>query len=288
MLAWVLNLDADRELAHPKGFQPRAADVRRAAALVPLLGDLIGDDRVIAIGAPEGSARGLEGRAWCPTPWALERMRQVGAEVPGAPSLQILQRVNHRAFCSEIGPTLPGARYCRDADEALALMREPTPSGSWLVKHPHSFSGSGQLPVYTDRLTEGERVRIERTIGKGGAQIEPRVEREGDYVIHGEVTADGALRIGQPVRQEVDERGQWQGSFVAEPDALSVEERRSLIDEARRVAEALRRAGYFGPFGVDAFRYRWWNDEIRFTPRCEINARYTMGWAQGMAAGHDA
>jgi hypothetical protein len=50
------------------------------------------------------------------------------------------------------------------------------------------------------------------------------------------------------------------------------------------VAQALLEAGYFGPFGIDAFR---WVDRAgveRFNPRCEINARYSMGWAVGMGS----
>lgn len=281
--AWVLNLDADRELAHPEGFNPRPADLARAEAQHQALAPLVGDDRIVRSTDPSASARGLDGRCWCPTPWALGQLRRVGAVLPEAPSLAILQRVNHRAFCTALGPTVVGAVFCRDAAEAFATLSKPTPSGSWLVKHPFSFSGSGQLPVYADRLTPGERERIERSLEKDGLQIEPQVDRLADFAIHGELSPDGALAIGRPVVQQLSDRGVWQRSTVAEPGELSTEERDVLFAEAARVGEALRDAGYHGPFGVDAFRYRWWEGEVRFNPRCEINARYTMGWAQGMA-----
>jgi hypothetical protein len=45
-----------------------------------------------------------------------------------------------------------------------------------------------------------------------------------------------------------------------------------------RVAAALLQAGYFGPFGIDAFRYEL-GGRTKLQPRCEINARYTMGFA---------
>ncbi|MEQ9319374.1 MAG: hypothetical protein RIF41_09440, partial [Polyangiaceae bacterium] len=283
MRAWVLNLDADRELAHPEGFNPRPKDLARAEAHHDALAALVGDHRVVRPTDRQGSARGHEGICWCPTPWALAQLERVGAEPPPAPPLPVLQRVNHRAFCAALGPTLPGAVFTRSSAEALTVVSRPTPTGSWLVKHPFSFSGSGQLPIYGDRLTDGERERIERTIQKDGLQIEPRVERLADFAIHGEVVAGGDLRIGRPVIQTVTPRGTWQRSTVAGPEDLSTEERDALLAEGERVGEALRRAGYFGPFGVDAFRYRWWDDQARFNPRCEINARYTMGWAQGMS-----
>ena len=45
------------------------------------------------------------------------------------------------------------------------------------------------------------------------------------------------------------------------------------------MAEALRSVGYFGPFGVDA--YRWTGG---FVACCDVNARYTMGWSVGMSS----
>ena len=48
--------------------------------------------------------------------------------------------------------------------------------------------------------------------------------------------------------------------------------------------EALRGAGYHGPFAIDAFAYRD-GAARRFHPVCEINARYSFGWiAHALAA----
>jgi hypothetical protein len=50
------------------------------------------------------------------------------------------------------------------------------------------------------------------------------------------------------------------------------------------VAEALIRAGYFGPFGIDGYRWKDEHGTLRFNPRTDINARYSMGWAVGMGS----
>ena len=50
-----------------------------------------------------------------------------------------------------------------------------------------------------------------------------------------------------------------------------------------RVAGALHAAGYFGPFGIDAYRYADAHGRTRWNPCGELNARYTMGYALGMA-----
>jgi hypothetical protein len=63
---------------------------------------------------------------------------------------------------------------------------------------------------------------------------------------------------------------------------LAPAERAALFSAAEEAAGALAAAGYFGPFGVDAFRYHDEEGTARFCARCEINARYSMGWAVGM------
>ncbi|HEU4538255.1 MAG TPA: hypothetical protein VFS00_29240, partial [Polyangiaceae bacterium] len=94
----------------------------------------------------------------------------------------------------------------------------------------------------------------------------------------------GACRLGAPTEQRCDERGAWVDSRVAPAGALADAERRALADAGAKAAEALHRAGYFGPFNLDAFRWRGPDGAPRFNPRCEINARYSMGWAVGMGA----
>ena len=47
---------------------------------------------------------------------------------------------------------------------------------------------------------------------------------------------------------------------------------------------ALASAGYFGAFGIDAYRYRLDGREA-LNPMSEINARFTMDWTVGMVDG---
>ena len=63
---------------------------------------------------------------------------------------------------------------------------------------------------------------------------------------------------------------------------LTPDERKLLEDETVRVADALAREGYFGPFGVDAYRYLDSAERLRFQPRSEINARFSMGYPRGL------
>ena len=79
-------------------------------------------------------------------------------------------------------------------------------------------------------------------------------------------------------RQRIDPRGAWQGTELAADADVEPGLRAELV----RVAEALRGAGYFGPFGIDAFTWEGEGGTVHLHRRSEINARYSMGWAVGM------
>jgi hypothetical protein len=81
--------------------------------------------------------------------------------------------------------------------------------------------------------------------------------------------------------QTCDARGAWQGTTLAAPSDLATSEWTALHESARRAADALIEARYFGPFGVDAYRWRDGTTTV-FHALSEINARYSMGWAVGM------
>ncbi len=283
-LAWALNLDAELELARPLGYGPSArvlAFVRaRREALRPWLAP---GDVIVGPDVAPGSLRGLRGQAWCPTPSARRALERAGASAPVAPDFEVLRRVNQRGFCAELGQTLPGARYARDAAEVEALVRGPSPSGAWLLKRPYGFVGRGRLRVGAGPLGDAERAWVLASLRGGeGLQIEPWVDRAGDFGLHGWLGVGGEWRLGSPTEQHCDERGAWVASRPAPAESLAAPERDALLAEGARAAEALALAGYFGPFNLDAFRWRGPDGATRFNPRCEINARYSMGWAVGM------
>ena len=106
------------------------------------------------------------------------------------------------------------------------------------------------------------------------------MDRTADFALHGYVDGE-TLVMGEPTLSRVDGRGVWRGSERAKSGDLRTGERDALFEETLRAGRALALAGFSGPYGVDGFRYRWAGEE-RFSPRCEINARYSMGWAVGM------
>lgn len=277
-VAWVLNLDADEELAAPDAYAPRRSVVARSSELAARLRDLVGPDaRLVPLDGGSVRVPGLPGRAFCPTPRALELLCRAGADAGAAPPIDLLRRVNDRAFAHSLGPSLPGARAVARWADLVAVVT----TGRWLAKRAFTFAGRGHRRMSAAELAPGTALaRWAEASFAAGLYVEPLVERRGDFGLHGHVGE--RIVFGEPTVQEVDERGQWIASRRADRTDLGAVERGALEDAGQRVARALAAAGYRGPFGVDAFR--WVDDRRveRFHPLCEVNARYSMGWAVGM------
>lgn len=285
MIAWVLNLDADLELARPSRYSPSRAAIEANTVFRPNALKLLGPDDVVIDegGRLSKETRGVPGRAFCPTPRALRMLAIAGAVPEAAPSLEVLRAVNSRAFACPVNePDAFGSRFVTDAESAIHVLSVPSPSGRWLAKRAFGFAGKGQRRVGANPTT-ADRAWIAASMRLGGLQIEPWVETTIEVAIHGSIDGE-VVRRGQPCVQQCDAFGAWQSTRLATVDELDPGESRALHDAFDETADALRRAGYFGPFGIDAFRWRDGRGALRFRARSEVNARYTMGYAVGMSA----
>jgi hypothetical protein len=286
--AFFLNFDAEAELADPSARTPSRAVAERSRALAQQVRGLLEPGDVVLMDQTRLHGGPFEGRAWCPTPRALDALARAGAVVPRAPPLPVLQRVNHRRFCAELGLSLPGARWVttrEELSETISPPSPPSPTGLWLLRRPFGFAGRGRLRLAPARVGAAEERWIQASLAGGeGILAEPWVERDADFGLHGHITEGGVIALGEPTSQRCDARGAWISSERAARGELSAEEERALFAATEEAAAALAGAGYFGPFGVDAFRYRDARGGLAFNQRCEINARYSMGWAVGMGA----
>jgi phosphoribosylaminoimidazole carboxylase (NCAIR synthetase) len=217
------------------------------------------------------------GRAWCPTPLALAALSAASVKPEPHPAVAILRRVNHRRFAHELGGGLPDQHYVEDRAAVESLLRRQ--GSTWLLKRPLAFAGRGQLRAFR-ALSDKEWSWVDASLRQDGLIVEPLVVPTLELSQHGFVWPGGAYELGVPCVQEVSERGVFRGIRRASPNELAAEDRRALLQQTERVAEALGRAGYFGPFGIDAYCYEQ-AGRTGFCALGEINARYTMGFATG-------
>ncbi len=284
----MLNLDADDELASPTSYGSVSSAMRaRLDALVPRVASLLAPgDVVIESGRVLDDASSYVGRAWCPTPSALKRMRDARVTMPDVPSVDVLARVNHRRFCAELGQSIPGASFVTSAEQCVRALAARPVGEAWLLKRAFGFAGRGRRKVTSGALGDDETRWIEASIDLGGGlQVEPFVAIDREFSLHGAIDASRAIALGAPTVQRCDAYGAWVATALSAPGDLAADELGALERETRAAASALAAAGYTGPFGVDAYRWRDASGAVHFNPRSEINARYSMGYAVGASRG---
>lgn len=273
--AWVLNLDAELEMAEPS-YCPQArllAQLERyGQGALTLLAP-----RDVLLSGMNGSVTGLIGRAWCPTPRALARLATAGVEAEPHPPLEVLRAVNHRKFAVDLGLGLPGQSYVESRaalDAQLDRMHMP-----WLLKRPLAFAGRGQQRI-PDTLDPQQSLWVDASLRRNGLVVEPLVTPTLEVTLHGFIWRDTRHQLGRICVQAVSERGVFRSIRLMNAGELSKNEEQALIQAAHHVAGALVVVGYFGPFGIDGFRYVL-NGESAFCALSEINARYSMGFVTG-------
>ncbi len=292
-VAWILNLDADLELADPDAFRASHRQQARAAEW---------GERFLAHArahsstthtalrtVPGSSCRDSDAAVLCqafsPTPRAHTIATRAGLELPDSPPFDVLRHVNDRTFAAALGGELPGRAIVRSVAELeTATSRGEAPNG-WLLKRLFGFSGRGQKRI-TSAPVGPERRWIDGALAAHGALLaEPFVVIVAEFVLHGWLRKDGSAWFGDPATQRHDDRGAWQDTTRGAAD-LTPEELDALATAGTTVARELHAAGYFGPFAIDAYR---WEDAggPRFEPLGELNARYTMGWFAGIGDRQD-
>jgi hypothetical protein len=274
-IAWVLNVGAERELEVGPGYSLSAALERATRRAAEAIGAELPPSDVVLGRDPDARARDLQGRCFCPTRSALRRLAVVHARVPEAPPEAVIRQVNERGFGYALG-RLEGAQRCVTETEVRDLIGG---GGRWILKRGLGFAGRGQRRIDTPPSAEDLRW-VRASLRASAVYVEPRKELLEEFALHGWVEAAGRCVLGEPTIQVVSYAA-WRASRRALPEELKLGERHALRGAASRVASALHAAGYFGPFGIDAFRYR---DHGRtfFHPLSEVNARYTMAWGVGM------
>jgi hypothetical protein len=278
---WLFNLDAELELAQSGSYQTRAHIARALAPFAAQAHGLMSQGDAVLTPELSKFQKPAIGRAWCPTPSARERLVKAGATPEPAPSIEVLRRVNHRAFSLSLGGGAPGARYVQNADElesVLGLVR----AGPWLFKRPLSFAGRGLRRIGREP-SDADRRWLREGLARGGLLAEPWLELTTELCVHGWIEQAGRIRLGHVCVQQINQHRAWLSTLRA-PDDLDQGHARALFSRAESVADALFCAGYFGPFGIDAYLWRSAHGELELNALSELNARYTMGFSVGFGA----
>lgn len=257
-----------------------------------------------ALGPPREEAvfpwldRPGEAVAWIRTPEA-ERAAE-GRRLLGSPP-ELTRSIHDKAFAhrlaAELGLVPPSLRgvglvldpaLCLDPEQARRRIEEhlaswPEPlRRNFVLKPRQGGSARGRYPGHHGRTDAPDLApALARLAARGGAVLEPWLERECDFSAQMLVEPDGTLRLlgtleilaapsGRTLghRGTVDTRGRI-ASGLAEDAALR--------EAAAAAGSAARDAGYRGPLGIDGFRFRAPAGGSEIRPLVELNARFTVG-----------
>ncbi len=209
------------------------------------------------------------------------------------PDPSIVRFLNHRRTSLElahkIGTGLPQSGMVRSLSEIesrvvrLKDVAEEDATPRWVVKTPFSAAGRDRI-IGAGAFRPHESKRIAKWLEMHGElSFEPWVDRRADFgMVALSAPAPNADRILGSHRLRVDGRGGFRGIhwIAGENRAPGIED-----DEFDQLTQALastlqlaKSGGYFGPIGIDAWRYASTNqDRTNFQALGEINARMTFG-----------
>ena len=237
---------------------------------------------VLSSGTPEPADELL---AWCETQQAAALRKQPRVPASDLPLHELLwhlpvpppavvAKVHHRAFhlqvAEELGCALPGARMVDSFPELERIL--PSASPAWVVKAPLSASGRSRYIERNGPLLSNSKSQrtVERLFEAHGPLLfEPWMDRTADFGCSALLT-ESWFRIVGFHRQVVDVKGQFTRI------ELRAEIPEGMTEVVQGVGHALRREGYVGPFGIDAWQHRV-DGRILLNPLGEINARMTFG-----------
>jgi hypothetical protein len=236
--------------------------------------------------------------AWLNTPEAAGLAREAGVPLAGAPP-EVVRQVHDKAFAHAVALAeglLPRALRelvsvwspeellaggaLRDLEARVRAWPAWT-RGRFCLKPRLGSSGRGRVPGDAASFDATALARaLPRLARRGGALLEPWLERTGDLSAQLFVAPDGVVTLLGTLELCVTPSGVYRGHRGRLDHRLRLASGSphddGLLEAAMILARAAHARGFHGPCGIDAFAFRG-PDGPLLRPAVELNARFTMG-----------
>lgn len=227
------------------------------------------------IGRLDAAPADVTAMPWGWTDSLLQDCRAAGLVVPAHPPIEVVRYVNSRrcslALEQELGCGLRRAQWMTAVDPSV-LAAHP----QWVIKADLSNSARERLLGRGAELSPRDRAWLEARLARdGGAAWEPWVEIVEEAGLQWEIPPSGEPQFIGVTPLRTDAHGHYRGSDFS--DATAGARWADAVEPARAAARRIQAAGYFGPLGIDACRYRDTDGSLRLRPLMDVNARWTMG-----------
>lgn len=203
------------------------------------------------------------------------------------PTEESVRQVNDRRFLIEhdlvampdgLLSQIPVGQFCTSMADVHQAVRTVLSFGDrWVMKPQFSQAARNRLTGGRDQLSRSQQKWVESAIDTG-VTVEPWLERQTQAGLQFEITpsvdADGSIRFLGVAELLTTAGGQYLGSVLVPGSEATWA---AAIEHGTHVCVSLRDAGYFGPVGIDAFRYLSSAGHQCVRLCHDINARWTMG-----------
>jgi hypothetical protein len=252
----------------------------------------------------DGSKVLTDGGQYHIIPWGwTRRTRQTAADVQMSPaeipSATAVTYVNSRDFnavfdaveCDDERLLPFGADsfgvVCRNINEWERGVRqlERFHFQRWVAKPQISHAGRNRLLANGTELNSQQRGWLEKHLaGPDGVYLEPWVRPDEECGLQFEIVPPDSVNEKNECKVRLvgvsgllnDHVGRYQGSLICQDDQLN-SAWHTAVTHGITVCEAAAAAGYFGPIGIDSFRFRLPDGSLALRMCNDVNARFTMG-----------
>ena len=298
------NFDFEHELAIGESWNPTQKLRQLNARFAPVLGALCEQQDLIVL--PDCSTirdRTLGGRTirfvsetvvrnsddfrghdWELIPWgvtsSLRNLAKSRDWLWNHPAPEVVKQWNDRLTSVEREPkVLPfhaAPRLIQSIEQLLLLLNDRPDEKRWLVKARFGMSGRERLVGDDRELNATQLGWLEKRLAQQQILIwEPWLDIAEEVGLQYDISAAGGVRFLAALPLLNSPTGEYWGSRLnLSPDEQSHWQQAVKFGES--LAMEAGRMGYFGPFSVDAIRFRD-QDGVHIRPRMDINARWTMG-----------
>ena len=189
------------------------------------------------------------------------------------PDWDIVRQVHSKVYAFAAAPQLPDSHLLQtieDAEEWVATLKGPK-----VLKQAFGFSGAGHIHCDQELPPKAIALLKKREVLIGEPWVKRIFDFSTQWLINSSVEYLGATVLG------VTEKGTYSSTLVGDENLLFRDHLGALqqhLDLCRPLLEKVRKAGFFGHLGIDAFVYEKQGKHV-LRAVSEINARKTMGWA---------
>lgn len=226
----------------------------------------------------------FRGRDWELIPWgvtsSLRNLAKSRDWIWNHPAPEVVKKWNDRLTSVEREqkalPFHAAPQFIQSIEQLRSLLQDRSDVKRWLIKARFGMSGRERLVGDDRELSDTQLGWLEKRLAQQQTLIwEPWLDIVEEVGLQYDISAAGSVRFLTALPLLNSPTGEYWGSGLK----VSPDEQphwKQAVSFCESLAMEAGRLGYFGPFSIDAIRFRD-QGRIHIRPAMDVNARWTMG-----------